>query len=220
MTDTIAAAESARPGTASPFWLRVRVVALWSVGLGLCLEALSLAIAASFLVHPTAAQIAADLVQRTSWSFLVCLGIVAGSAARAARAAVMGVLGLVSGPLAFGAARALHKAMQHALAAGPPAPGALTPLEIGCVKAVEYGAFGVLLAAVSRRPGAPLRSYLSAGLAVGVVFGGALLAWMSARALDPLPFSELCVRGANELVFPVGCAFVLYVSQRAAAAAT
>lgn len=219
MTDARATAGETPSKPVGDFWVRVRQVALWSVGLGLLLEALSLAIAASFLLSPSAAQIAADLVQRTSWSFLVCLGLVASSAARVARTAAMGFAGLCSGLLAFGAARALHRGMLQALNSDNPAAGVLSPFELASMKALEYAVFGVLLALISRRPDAKLRSYLVSGLAVGAVFGGALLAWTVARAVKPVPIAELVGRGANELVFPVGCALVLYVTQRAAAAA-
>lgn len=219
MTDAIATAGETPSNRSGDFWRRVRQVALWSIGLGLLLEALSLAIAASFLLSPSAAQIAADLVQRTSWSFLVCLGIVAGSAARVGRTAAMGFLGLCSGPLAFAVARVLHRAMLQALNSDNPASGVLSPFELAAVKALEYAVFGVLLALISRQRHAKLRSYLLSGLAVGVVFGGAVLAWTIARATHPVPTAELVGRGANELVFPVGCALVLYITERAAAAA-
>ncbi len=218
MSDAIATAGETPSNHSGDFWHRVRQVALWSVGLGLLLEALSLAIAASFLLSPSAAQITADLVQKTSWSFLVCLGIVAGSAARGARTAAMGFAGLCSGPLAFGAARALHRGMLQALNSDNPAAGVLSPFELASAKALEYAVFGVLLALILRRPDAKLRAFLICGLAVGIVFGGVVLAWTVARAAKPVPIAELVGRGANEIVFPVGCALVLYVTRRAAAA--
>jgi hypothetical protein len=49
-----------------------------------------------------------------------------------------------------------------------------------------------------------------AGLAVGVVFGGTILALTLGAAPCPVPTADLVSRGLNELLFPVGCALVLF----------
>jgi len=45
---------------------------------------------------------AADLVKNVSWSVFVCVGLAVGTAVTQSRVPVMGFLGLISAPLAFG----------------------------------------------------------------------------------------------------------------------
>ena len=44
----------------------------------------------------------ADLVKNVSWSVFVCVGLAVGTAVTQSRVPVMGFLGLISAPLAFG----------------------------------------------------------------------------------------------------------------------
>jgi hypothetical protein len=67
----------------------------------------------------------------------------------------------------------------------------------------------VLLGRLSSRPGASFGSYAATGLGVGVVFGGVIT---TAIALAGATGTGLVVRGLNELIFPLGCALVLYVA--------
>ncbi len=191
------------------FAQRVLTVAWMSILLGFAVEMILLAVAAGMsggLGKP--APFVADLIQKVSWSFLICVGIAIGTAAAKVRPAVMGGLGLVAAPAAFAAAKAAHKGAAAALglaglAAGP------SPLLIALLKAAQYGVFGYLLGRLSNRPGSSFSSYAATGLGIGVVFGGVITA---AIALAGATGSGLVVRGLNELIFPLGCSLVLYVA--------
>jgi hypothetical protein len=57
---------------------------------------------------------------------------------------------------------------------------------------------------------------MAAGLAVGLIFGGVILALTLRTGSSQ---ANLLVWGVNELVFPVGCAVVIRLSERFARAA-
>lgn len=158
------------------------------------------------LVQP--APFVADLVQKVSWSFLVCLGLGIGTSVVKARPAAMGALGFVAAPVAFSIAKALHKGMGAALGVAGVVAGPSTFL-IALLKAVEYGVFGVVLGRVSQKPGAGLGLYTVIGLAIGVVFGGAITALIAQAGATG---SGLATKAINELIFPLGCSLVLYVA--------
>jgi hypothetical protein len=52
------------------------------------------------------------------------------------------------------------------------------------------------------------------GLGVGLVFGGLIVYLTISMAADPLPMFVIASRIANEIIFPVGCAAVLYTAQK------
>ena len=96
-------------------------------------------------------------------------------------------------------------------AAGVPAGPA--PVWVLAIKAVEYGALGLALAWVGRRAWGSALGHLAVGLTVGVVFGGVFLTVMVQSASTPLPTPSLLARGVNELLFPVGCALVVFIAE-------
>jgi len=71
-------------------------VAWLAILLGMAMEALMLAVAAGFRTAAAPDPFLAELAQKVSWSFLVCVGLALGNAIVRARPAAMGVLGLVS----------------------------------------------------------------------------------------------------------------------------
>jgi hypothetical protein len=54
---------------------------------------------------------------------------------------------------------------------------------------------------------------VTAGLVTGVVFGGAFLALVVQSAHPPLSTPSLVAKGVNELLFPVGCALVVFIAE-------
>src|SRR5438552_10961373 len=84
---------------------------------------------------------------------------------------------------------------------------------IAVVKAVQYGSFGLTLDWVAKKPWGGLAAHLATGLAAGIVFGSLLLVLSIQAAPQTPPLPALVSRAANELLFPVGCAFVIYVSK-------
>jgi hypothetical protein len=202
------------PGSAAPsrstssvLWSRARRIAAWSIAVGLALELALLAVSVAIDRVPDWARVAADSVQKGSWSLIVCAGVSCGMAAHRARPAVMGVLGSIAAPVAFLSARALHKGVLQAFGAEVASAGAsvLTP---ALMKAGEYAVFGALLGWISQRPRSTLRTYLGGGLAVALVYSAVVV------LMDRPPFPDVCLRLVNELVFPIGCALVLYLTSR------
>ena len=101
------------------------------------------------------------------------------------------------------------RALEVASAAGPTPSLAL----IALIKGVQYGSFGLTLDWVEKKPWGGVAAYLATGLAAGIVFGGTLLALTIQAAPEMPPLPVLVSRAANEFLFPVGCAFVIYVSK-------
>ena len=54
--------------------------------------------------------------------------------------------------------------------------------------------------------------HLLIGLLTGLVFGAAMLALVAQSAPRPLGADAFVVRGVNELLFPIGCALVVYAA--------
>jgi hypothetical protein len=207
-----AAAPAAAAGKADPLWPTVLRVAWLSIGLGLALEVLLLVLAAfTDTAGTTPRPFVADLAQKISWSFLVCVGLAFGTTASKARAEVMGLLGLLSAPVGFTAARAVHKAAKDALGVAGTAAAGASPFLIGGLKGIEYAVFGALLAWIGKRA-LGLGAHLGAGCAIGLTFGLAIVAATVQASATPVAPVDLAARGINEVLFPVGCALVLYAS--------
>ena len=194
-------------------WRALLRVGWLAVLLGLTMEAILVTLAAGFgSLHGTK-PIVADLVQKVSWSVVVCVGLAVGAMAEKARGPALGLSGLIAAPLAFTLARSLHKGAMHALGlAGSARPG-LALVLIAAVKAVQYGSFGLTLDWIAKKPWGGLAAHLATGLAVGIIFGGGLLALQIQAAAQPPQLPALISGAANEFLFPVGCALVIYVSK-------
>jgi hypothetical protein len=186
----------------------LRVVWL-AIALGIALELCVLVGgAASGARTPLPAQIAADTVQKTSWSTLVCAALAFGAAA--SRGAVMrtGLAGLLAAPVAFIVARALQKGVYQALTQNAMESAAVPAAVVAGLKAIEYGSFGAAVAWAVRRWGFTLRAHVACGFAAGVVFGAATIA-----LLWPMPAPAVLPRAINELLFPMGCALALWAAR-------
>jgi hypothetical protein len=150
----------------------------------------------------------ADLVRNVTWSVFVCAGLAVGTTVVKARAPLMGVLGLISGPLAFEISRAFHKGTLEALAITG-GGGAVSPVLVAVIKGIEYGCLGLGVGWVSQRRWGGAAAHVAVGLLVGLTFGGVQLVF-AAGATPPPPTSDLFVAGVNEVLFPVGCSLVLF----------
>lgn len=203
-------AQAATKTTSSLFPTILRVAWL-SIGLGLALEIILLVIVAfAGTAGDSPLPFVADLVQKVSWSFLVCVGLAFGTTASKAREGVMGLLGLISAPVGFVAARAAHKGVAAGL--GVAAPGtAAFPFLIAGLKGIEYALFGAALAWIGKRA-LGLKAHVAAGLAFGVVFGAVIVLATVQSAPAPIPLVKQVALGINELTFPVGCSLVLYAA--------
>ncbi len=111
----VAGAVSASSAKGSSFGATILRATWLSILLGLAMEAVLLLIAAGSGLVPSLETVAAATVQKISWATIVCVGLALGRAASAARAPLMGLMGLLAAPLAFNVARTLHQGTTKAL---------------------------------------------------------------------------------------------------------
>jgi len=190
-------------------------VAWLAIILGCAMEVLLLVLATGSL--PSAGTAVADFVKSVSWSVIVCAGLAVGTVVSELRAPLMGLLGLLAAPLAFTVARSLHQSAEQVLAvSGTASAGQVSLVLIALLKGIEYACLGVALGWIGRRPWGGALAHISAGLAAGVVFGGAIVSVTYSAAAEPLPAAQVLSMGVNEIIFPVGCSLVLYVAAAAA----
>lgn len=197
-------------------WRKILRVAWLSIALGFLLEVLLLGLALfSDTLGDTPKPFLSDLVQKISWSFIVCVGLAFGTvASKTRRSGTMGVLGLISAPLGFSIARALHKGVNQAL--GGAGTGGAFPILILIVKSLEYGLLGAVLGWLSKRSRtatAPLALHIGTGAAIGLTFGVAIVALLARASASPPTLVDLTAKGINEVLFPIGCSVVLYAAE-------
>jgi hypothetical protein len=214
-TQSILELPASRRAGAADLWPTILRVAWLSIGLGIALEIILLVLAAyTDTAGASPKPFLSDLAQKISWSFIVCVGLAFGSTAATparAKGKAMGFLGLISAPLGFAAAKAVHKAVKDALGVAGTAAAGASPFLIGGLKGVEYAIFGALLAWIGKRSPS-LGAHVGAGLAIGLTFGIAIVAVTVQAAAAPPTAVDLVAKGVNEVMFPVGCALVLYAS--------
>lgn len=198
-----------REGTSSGrgFGATLMRVAWLAILLGLGIEVLLLMV--SVFGSSGSATFVADLVKSVAWSVFVCVGLAVGTAITRAQVPLMGLLGLLAAPVAFEASRALHKGTVEALSlSGGTDAGGTPVLLIAAIKGIEYGCLGLAVGWIGTHDWGGAAAHVGAGLAMGVVFGGAIIGLV--YAADPLSTADLLSRGINEILFPVGCALVLF----------
>jgi hypothetical protein len=203
-----------RPTAAAPPgpWATLLRVAWLAIVLGLLLQLVLLLVAVGFATAPSPGPLLAETLKTVSWSLLICVGVALGRVAAKGQAPLEGLTGLLAAPLALTAANTVQKGVAEAIdAAGVPAGPA--PLWVLAIKAAEYGALGLALNWVGRRAWHSALGHLAVGLLVGVVFGGVFLAVVVQSAPTALSTPSLLARGLNELLFPVGCALVVFIAE-------
>jgi hypothetical protein len=203
-----------RPKAAAPPgpWATLLRVAWLAILLGLLLQVAVLLVAVGFGTAPSPGPVLAETLKTVSWSLLVCVGVALGRVAAKGRLPAEGITGLLAAPLALTVANTVQKGVAEAVgAAGVPAGP--TPLWVLAIKAAEYGALGLLLNWVGQRAWHSALGHLAVGLLVGVVFGGLFLAVVVRTAPTPLSAPSLLAKGLNELLFPVGCALVVFIAE-------
>jgi hypothetical protein len=184
-------------------------VAWLAIALGLAMEALLLLLGSSFGELLGAKSIVADLAKNLSWSLFVCTGLAVGTAASQARAPAMGLMGLLAAPVAFEVSRVVHKGTLEALDIS--GSGDTSPVLVVVIKGFEYGCLGLAVGWLGRRPWGGAAAHAAAGLAVGLVFGGAIVV-LTVPSGAQMSVADLVSRGVNEVLFPLGCSLVLYAS--------
>jgi hypothetical protein len=178
-------------------------VAWWSILLGLLIEALLLVIRLDILPQ---LQPVAEALGRVTWSLLVCMGLGVGKLLSEDKPFWVGLAGLISAPLAFTAAQAVQRTVTELATSIEAAPITPALIAVGALRGVEYLCLGAILAILAQRKKRP-GYYLAAGLIVGLVFG-AILLLVTPAAIGSI--AALLAWVVNELLFPMGCALVLY----------
>jgi hypothetical protein len=151
-----------------------------------------------------------DTLSKVAWSSIVCFGVAVGASAssklRSSRSALMGLAGLIAAPAAFATARAVHKAFTFSTgnAGGEALPVVLL---LAVMKAAEYGAFGMLVGWLAGENFDRAWHYAVAGGLTGLYFGALIATVTVAGGVNGTPLL------LNEVLFPIGCALVLFASR-------
>ncbi len=178
-------------------------VAWWSILLGLLMEVLLLVIRLDKLPN---LQPAGEGLGKVTWSLLVCLGLGIGKLLSEDKPFWVGLAGLIAAPLAFTAAQAVQRTVSELVSSIASAPVTPALIALGALRGVEYMCLGAVLAILAQRKSRP-GAYLAAGLVVGMIFGAIVLALTPAITRS---VAGLLGWGVNELLFPMGCAVILY----------
>lgn len=193
---------------------RIVTIAWLSILLGLVMQLLLLFAKVSFDEPPESMKLVLDVVNGVTWAFFVCAGIGLGTAASKGNAIIGGLIGLVAAPVAMGLAKAAQKSMASIMKASD-AP-ALVPLTtLGVFRAIEYGFLGWALAYMVAKEERRASRFLIAGGVTGGVFGGGitlLTPQLASQRGIILSAAQIAAIGLNEIVFPAGCAMVVYVA--------
>ena len=182
-----------------------------AVALGFAIEALILGSVALAGGSLTAKPFTADLVQKVSWSFIVCVALAVARTASKASGVLMGVAGLLAAPAGFAIARGLHKGASQALGLVAGAAPGPSPLLVAGIKGLQYAVLGLAIGWIAKKAWGGVTAHAGVGLASGLLFGGPLLA-LTFQALPQLAAATVVARTVNEIFFPIGCALVLYAS--------
>lgn len=202
-----------RSPSARRYWAAVRAAAGPSLVLGV-LTALLLRVIAQLPVA-SANAVDADPFGRVTWSLIVCLSLGAGTAIGRRRIPALATAGLIGAPFAFIVARSVRRASVELLkvmetGAGP------SPWVLAAIKGIEYAFLGAAVGWLGRRNETRPPAYLAAGLISGLAFGGANLAVTVALAPTTVSFPTILAWGVNEIIFPAGCALVVWNIHRMA----
>lgn len=212
MSETSHAVQDAAAPPAESALRQLAVIAICSILLGLAIQvAILIARLMAGAGYPNAGWFVAATGGIT-WSVLVCVGLGIGAAILRVRAALAGLLGLVFAPTAVALAKASQKFVASMLDLAEQ-QAVLSLGSVSAMRAIEYGVLGFLLGTLIQRGERRLSRYLGAGALVGLVLGGAavvLIARTAASSGAPLPAPALMATIINEMVFPIGCALVIY----------
>jgi hypothetical protein len=212
---TLAAGEA--PPDAQSTARMLAVLALLSIALGLAVQLAIVVIRIAYGTGPGLSAIAVSFAGGVTWSLLVCMGVGIGAAVMRMRPALSGLLGLVIAPIAV----ALAKASQRIVSGLMQVAEQEAILSLGSVslaRAAEYGVLGYLLGTLAQRGDRRLSRYIGAGVIVGLVLGGAVVAItisVAQRNGGPPATPVIAATVINEMVFPVCCAVVIFAAQMA-----
>jgi len=188
-------------------------VAWLSIVLGVLLEIVLVVIAGVAPSFGDSKPVIVDLAQKVTWSFFVCMGLAVATIVTKARMISMGAAGFLAAPLSFYIARAVHKALSQALnITNSSGLVGASPILLATCKGVEYGFLGAALGWLATRPRSGMLHYVGIGIFTGLTFGSAIVGIMASAMAQPPVGIALYTRLANELLFPIGCALVIFTA--------
>jgi hypothetical protein len=186
----------------------LRVAAL-SVALAALLELLQLSTLIMIGEPFGRAELIRDLLLKVPWAAIVCVSFWIGLVLGRGRASIAAFVVLVSAPLASLVAHALAETgRSYELSATHEM--LISPYIVAALKGGSYVALAVLVVWLRARTRATAWHYAAAGLMIGVFFGGTLLALEMVAAMHPVTTSVLVAWAVNEVLFPIGCALILF----------
>jgi hypothetical protein len=185
----------------------------WSLGLAVLLELAQTGLLLAIGDAYGPATIVRDSVTKISWSVLVCLALWAGLAFTTGRPHQAALIGLLVAPAASLTARALAVVAQQFTFAAAPAE-ALPSLVVAVLKGGEYATLALGLAWLAKHSWSAPRHYALTGLASGLLFGGLLMALTLRFGSGPVTPPAVVAWGVTELLFPVGCALIMFGAER------
>lgn len=154
-------------------------------------------------------ELTRDFILRTPWSILVCVAVWSGLVYGRGSAAVTGLVAAVSAPVA--------SLVAHALAETGASVGLsavhemlVSPYLVAAQKGVAYAVLALLVLWLWARRRATAWHHAAAGLVVGLLFGGALLLLEAQRGMGHMTAAILVAGVVNEVLFPIGCAVLLW----------
>jgi hypothetical protein len=201
----------AGPSVDTPHFATTMLKAAWlSIGVGLIIEIAIVITGWLFGNSPAIKAVVSDGAGKVSWSVIVCTGLAAGTTASKVRGAMTGLLGLISAPMAFTAARAIQKTVAQALAAADPAAALPSVIAVSTVKGIEYALLGFIIVRIGTKTWGGLAGHVGVGLVTGVVFSAILVSLAVVFGHPAPPTPKLALLAVNELLFPIGCSLVLY----------
>lgn len=193
----------------------VALFALLSIALGFAMQGLIVLARLSAGGQTGTAQFVADVAHSVSWAGLVCLGIGVSTTLVRAKASVVGLVGLIAAPVGLALAKSVQKVVSGIVEATVQ-PAVLSLSTISLLRGVEYATLGWLLATLVRKGAIRPLSYLGAGVATGIGFGGAISAlsiYVAAMGGTPMPDARIAATLVNEIGTPIGCAIVIFIGQ-------
>ncbi|HTV67778.1 MAG TPA: hypothetical protein VMF90_04505 [Rhizobiaceae bacterium] len=208
-------AASAETGQADAILKKIAILAFCSIALGFAIQGLILAAKLAAANEIVWAKAVVDMTGGITWALLVCTGVGIGTSIMKARPLLAGVIALICAPIAIAFAKSSQKVMSGLMGAAEQ-EAVLSLGTISVLRAIEYGVLGWLLGRLAQAGVERSWPYVRVGMGIGVVFGGAIAALTYqvavTQGLQPGGV-QIASSIINEVIFPIGCAFVIYVGQ-------
>jgi len=194
---------------------KLAIVAILAVVLGIVIQGAIVLVKIAAARGVTGASVILDFTQGVTWALLVCSGVSLGTSIMKARPMLAGLMALVFAPIAIALAKSSQK-LVGGLMGAVEQEAALSLSTISILRAVEYGLLAWLLGLLVQRGENRLNRYLSAGVLAGIIFGSIICYLGYQAALEkglPAGLTTIVASAINEILFPIGCSFVIYTGQ-------